>query len=117
MALKVNASGDARDFDRIWTHIRNLVSVEWQSVLRECGDPPPGLYDIRVELNWDIEPVDEVKKQPCGHPVSCITRNPDGTQWCTACVEGQEHTLMRCGTCGGNLQLVRPGKWQCPDCE
>jgi hypothetical protein len=69
MAIKLNTSGDARDFDHIWTYIRNLVSVEWQAVRRECGDQPPGFYNLSLELVWDIEPTNGVQEEP-SNPVS-----------------------------------------------
>lgn len=28
-----------------------------------------------------------------------------------------EQTPTLCGDCGAQMQIVRPGKWQCPDCE
>ena len=117
MAVKVTASGDARDFAAVWESIKKLVGVEWQSVLRECGNPPPGFYEVSLELTWDIDKEEGIRKQPCGHPVSHITQNPEGSQWCKACEDGHENAVMKCATCGTLLQLVRPGKWQCPKCE
>jgi len=28
-----------------------------------------------------------------------------------------DDTIHRCGDCGAELDIVRPGKWQCPRCE
>lgn len=25
--------------------------------------------------------------------------------------------LIKCGECGAEMQIIRPGKYQCPDCE
>jgi hypothetical protein len=30
--------------------------------------------------------------QPCGHPVSAITKNPYGSQWCTECAKEAHET-------------------------
>ncbi len=46
----------------------------------------------------------EQKHKKCPYVVS-FAADPD---------EGALHT---CGKCGAELQIVRPGKWQCPNCE
>jgi hypothetical protein len=60
MALTVDSSGDPGDFWPQWLHIHGMVRREWLGVLRECGPKPPGFYEVKVELMWDIEePLEE----------------------------------------------------------
>lgn len=53
----------------------------------------------------------------CGAVVAYVetqTNAQTGTDAKTIYLDGATHYCMRCG---GELDIVRPGKWQCPNCE
>jgi hypothetical protein len=55
MALTIVSSGDAVDFASVWAGIESLVDTESRSVARVHGPFPPGYYEIKLELIWDID--------------------------------------------------------------
>jgi len=60
MALTVEASGEARDCGEAWEHVEALVRLEIDTLTRDYGTAPRGMYDLQVTLVWDI--YDEVRE-------------------------------------------------------
>lgn len=95
-------STDTDDLERERDEARTWA----RALLARCKNLEWLVERIGASWNEDVAELDKARRRKAEKEQSRIPA--------TFTYFGPEH---HCGDCGTELQIVRPGKWQCPECE
>lgn len=114
------ASGKkAFEFRRVTDYWRKrLIDRHYDAIWLYCGYPERGDESKIIKRRWTLVAKETILHEEFGSKpveVFCISVSEPLRDLTTFAVDTP--ALNRCGDCGSELQIVRPGKWQCPACH